>query len=135
MTTFDVKLTSKETEEALFAEGLMLRIRHCVECPKCFTRYLISLSPYRNGAYVLATSRGCGDEYILFCSCKKGGAATPWKWSEVMTCRVTKEAFERGFRPAAEIMRVRGEDKESWTFKAAQYLHDWRSLDSRKNSQ
>jgi len=29
------------------------RIRHCVECPKCLTRYLVACSPYRNGSYLV----------------------------------------------------------------------------------
>jgi len=112
----------------------MPRIRHCVECPKCFTRYLISLSPYSNGAYVLSAKSGCGDECILFCSCKKGSGAVRWKWSEVMTCRVSREAFERGYGDATEIMRVR-EDDPPWSVDASQYLHDWRSLERGKSSQ
>ena len=34
------------------------RIRHCVECPKCHTRYLVGFSPYRNGSYLMPLSGG-----------------------------------------------------------------------------
>jgi ketosteroid isomerase-like protein len=33
---------------------MSLRIRHCIECPKCLTRYVIGSSPYRNGAHLIS---------------------------------------------------------------------------------
>jgi len=47
------------------------RIRHCVQCPKCFTRYLFSRSPYRNGSYLIPTVPHSSDEYALYCSCRR----------------------------------------------------------------
>jgi len=111
----------------------MPRIRHCLECPKCFTRYVISLSPYRNGAHVLSTLNQHGDEYILFCSCGKSSSPTRWKRMEVMLCRVSKEAFERGYGSAADVVRMHEEDGP-WTIDASQYLDHWKLLESRKNS-
>lgn len=35
----------------------MPRVRYCVECPKCRTRYLPSSSPYRNGSYLIPVRR------------------------------------------------------------------------------
>ncbi|HZD09509.1 MAG TPA: hypothetical protein VE176_14735, partial [Candidatus Limnocylindrales bacterium] len=51
---------------------LMLRIRHCVECPKCLTRYLIAFSPYSNGSYLVPTVYGSSEEYILSLLSKLG---------------------------------------------------------------
>ncbi|HYM76108.1 MAG TPA: hypothetical protein VE377_09035 [Candidatus Dormibacteraeota bacterium] len=112
----------------------MSRIRHCVECPKCFTRYLISFSPYSNGAYLLPAVNGHWDEYILFCSCGRGSGASRWKGNEVMTCSVSKPAFERGYGTPSEILRTRPRERDEWTFDASQYLNDWKSLDRRKSS-
>jgi hypothetical protein len=112
----------------------MSRIRHCVECPKCFTRYLISFSPYSNGAYLLPAVNGNWDEYILYCSCVKGSGASRWQGNEVMTCSVSKAAFERRYGTAVEILRVRSRQREAWRFDASQYLNDWKSKERRKNS-
>jgi len=30
------------------------RIRHCVECSKCRIRYVIGLSPYDKGSYIVS---------------------------------------------------------------------------------
>jgi hypothetical protein len=48
------------------------RIRRCVECPRCLTRYLVAFSPYRNGSYVVSTVAGFPEaSCILCCSCRK----------------------------------------------------------------
>jgi hypothetical protein len=36
----------------------MVRVRHCVECPKCHTRYLPGFTPYRNGSYLIPLTKG-----------------------------------------------------------------------------
>lgn len=79
-----------------------LRIRHCVECPKCHIRYLIASSPYSNGAYLVRT-RPDGDEYTLYCFCE--GARTPnvWKWLQAKTCEVSTKAHSRGFGSLEEV--------------------------------
>ena len=45
----------------------MPRIRHCVECPNCRTRYLIAFTPYSNGAYLIPTAEDSKEEYTLYC--------------------------------------------------------------------
>ena len=109
----------------------MLRIRHCVECPACRTRYLISLSPYKNGSYLIATVTGSGDEYILYCRCRIG--ASRWREAEVMACEVSRAAYERGFGTQDEILRIGPESRNDWSFDASNYLSDWRLLEKRKN--
>ena len=88
----------------------MLRIRHCVECPKCLTRYAVSCSPYENGSYLQPTIEGCWDEYTLYCRCK--AAASQWKSSEFMNCEVSAAAFERGYGTADEITVIRSPQQE-----------------------
>lgn len=79
----------------------MSRIRHCLECPWCRLRYVISLSPYRNGAYIVAAMNGRSEEYILYCSCRRGGVL--WNRRDVLICDVSKRAFQRGYGTRDEI--------------------------------
>jgi len=37
---------------------MSIRIRRCLECPKCHTRYLLGFSPYSNGSYVVSVGAG-----------------------------------------------------------------------------
>jgi hypothetical protein len=83
-----------------------LPIRRCVQCSKCLTRYLIGFSPYRNGAYLVATAHGSSDEYTLYCSCCQPPAPAQWKWSEMKPCAVAKAAHERGYGSCEEIVPV-----------------------------
>jgi hypothetical protein len=109
----------------------MLRIRHCVECPKCLTRYVVSCSPYENGSYLQATIEGGWDEYTLYCRCK---AASRWKSSEFKSCEVSTKAFERGHGTAKEITVVRPPQKEKeWPVDVSRYLRDWKSMEKRRD--
>ena len=80
------------------------RIRQCVECPKCFTRYLVGLSPYRNGSYLRPLVAGSWHEYILFCSCGQPFNSSRWHWSEFKTYAVSKQAHTRGYGSPEEIL-------------------------------
>jgi hypothetical protein len=111
----------------------MSRIRHCVECPQCRTRYLISLSPYRNGSYLIPTMDGSSEEFVLYCSCNRATVASRWKWSEGTSCEVSKEAYERGYGMAEEIVPVNNPSPGSWEVNVSRYLN-WKSVDKRKNS-
>ncbi len=83
----------------------MPRIRHCVECVKCSTRYLVASTPYANGSYLMPTRKGCSDEYILYCSCG-GLSGSPWKWNELIPCDILQSAYERGYGTADEIFKL-----------------------------
>ena len=107
----------------------MSRIRHCVECPKCHTRYLVSSSPYENGAYLLPTVERCGDEYLLYCSCK--APASRWKAGEFMACDVSRQAFARGYGSADEIMIIHSSSGD-WSVDISSYLNDWRFMEKRR---
>src|SRR6266542_3529305 len=77
-------------------------LRHCVECPKCLTRYLIAFSPY---------CAGSSEEYILYCSCGRPPVCSRWRWDDVMRCAVSKAAHARGFGTPEEIVEVDDEQR------------------------
>lgn len=87
-------------------ESLVPRIRHCVECPSCHILYLVSLSPYRNGSYLMPTMRGSSREYALYCSCRRGSTARVWRWSEVKACEISKAAYDRGYGTCDEVVSI-----------------------------
>lgn len=109
----------------------MSRIRHCIECPGCRIRYVISLSPYKNGAYLTTLLNGYGEEYILYCRCGRGPSR--WSGTEVMMCEVSKAAFQRGFGMANEVLPL-NRVPEEWGLDPSQYIKDWRPGEKEKNS-
>jgi len=111
----------------------MPRIRHCAECPKCGTRYLIACSPYRNGSYLVPTVIGCWDEYILYCCCREVPVASRWKAGELKACEISKPAYDRGYGTPKEMPLVYSETRDAWPFDASHYLANWKSIAKRKN--
>lgn len=83
------------------------RIRHCVECPKCWTRYLLARSPYYNGSYLIPTVTGSLEEYTLYCSCATMLLRSHWRWDEMKTYKVSKAAYDRGFGTPDEVFVMR----------------------------
>lgn len=83
------------------------RIRHCVECPKCLTRYLIGFSPYRNGSYLVPVTRGCDSEWTLYCSCGSPSNDSRWSSDELPAYQVSPIAHLRGYGTPDEIYRIR----------------------------
>ena len=81
----------------------MSRIRHCVECPRCHTYYLIGFSPYRNGSYLVEVCAGSG-EYILHCCCDGSHQSSIGRWPEVKAYRVSKRAHDRGYGATSEVL-------------------------------
>lgn len=102
---------------------MSVRIRHCVECPECLTRYLIAFSPYRNRSYLVPKMVGSSEEFTLYCSCKRPSVASQWKWSAVKTCVVSRAAYERGYGTAEQIVQVNDQPREAWTFDIAKYIN------------
>lgn len=82
------------------------RIRHCVECPKCHTRYLIGASPYANGAY-LVMSHTDMETHTLYCPC--GKSAFTSRSSETRTYVVSSPAYDRGYGSPDEIFPTRND--------------------------
>jgi hypothetical protein len=80
------------------------RIRHCISCPHCRTRYLIGFSPYANGSYLVSTPVGPLEEYVLYCSCRRFLVPSRWRGSEIRTCEVSNSAYRRGYGSPDEVM-------------------------------
>jgi hypothetical protein len=80
------------------------RIRHCVECSKCRIRYVIGLSPYDNGSYIVSNPPGGVDLLKLYCSC---GNSDGFRLSELKTYAVSESAYARGYGSPDEIVPVR----------------------------
>ena len=73
------------------------RIRHCVECLECRTRYVIGFSPYENGTYLLCRRERNSELYILLCSC--GEPFSISRLAETVLARyvVPIGAYQRGY--------------------------------------
>lgn len=112
----------------------MPRIRHCAECPNCHTRYLLSCSPYRNGSRLVPAVQGGWDDYILYCSCTPGNAASRILASEVKRCDVSKEAYRRGYGTAKEIVLTDRRPRDAVTLDLPPYLDPTKSPGKRRNS-
>src|SRR5215813_1489263 len=78
-------------------------VRHCVEYPKCLTRYLIAFSPYRNGSYLVPMGTGLTEEYLLYCSCSNPPTSSRWKEEQIERYLVSKVAYSRGYGTPKEI--------------------------------
>lgn len=105
------------------------RIRHCVLCAHCHTRYLIGFSPYANGSYLASTPVGCFEEYALYCSCTQSTVPSRWLGSEILTCEVSNSAYRRGYGSREEVILT---DQES---RAMELLPQFslKTLDNVKN--
>ena len=80
------------------------RIRHCVECPKCQTRYLVGASPYGNGSYLISCLTKDSEVHILYCACDRSAISNPWR--ELKKYAVSSRAQDRGYGPPEEIVLV-----------------------------
>jgi hypothetical protein len=79
------------------------RLRHCVECPECCTRYLIGFSPYSNGALLVCVEREVAEDYRLFCSCRWPRVCSRWSRNDLKVYEVSNAAYVRGYGSAGEI--------------------------------
>ncbi len=91
---------------------MSLRIRQCVECPKCHTCYLIAFSPYGNGSYLVRAGAGA-KEYILYCFCEEGTVPNRERWADVKPCAITKAVHDRGYGTLDEVS-IRKASVSSW---------------------
>src|SRR5579863_7262392 len=99
----------------------MTRIRHYVECPKCLTRYLIGLSPYGNGSYLVPTVHCSSEEYTLYCCCRGLPVVSSWRWKETTACEVSTEAYARGYGTSEEVLPITHECP--YPFDISRYLN------------
>ena len=93
-----------------FTNTMASRVRYCVECPKCLTRYLPGFSPYLNGSYLLSLAEGFAEEWTLYCACGRPHISSRWSWSDLKLYAVSSQAHDRGYGPPEEIVPV---DKKS----------------------
>jgi len=82
---------------------MALRVRQCVECPNCHTRYLIAFSPFSNGAYLVRTGSNPFEEYTLYCLCQGRHLPSVSRWRQAKACEVSKAAHDRGYGTLDEI--------------------------------
>jgi hypothetical protein len=83
-------------------KSMSRRVRHCVECPRCHTCYLIAFSPYSNGSYLVHMTSDL-EEYTLYCFCDGARKANVCRRPEVKACRVSKPTYERGYGSHDEV--------------------------------
>lgn len=89
-----------------------LRVRHCIECTRCQTCYLIAFSPYRNGAYLVRSVESSDEEYTLYCFCGGDGFVNCSRWRKAQKCEVTNDAYARGYGSRREIRTIACERKK-----------------------
>jgi hypothetical protein len=106
-----------------FERCMSIRVRHCVECPKCHVCYLIAFSPYSNGAFLVPTVAGSSEEYTLYCFCGEGQFANIWKWREAKVCEVSKAAHFRGYGTLDEIRPVTRQPQHEPWFNINRYVN------------
>jgi hypothetical protein len=85
---------------------MLLRIRRCVECPKCHTRYLIGFSPYQNGARLVRPVAASFDEYTLYCACTSPHSVTRWSWHELKEYAISDQVRKQGYGSPDEVAAV-----------------------------
>ena len=88
------------------------RIRHCIECPKCHTRYLVGFSPYPNGSYLVTVAFGAWEEWTLYCSCSWPHSASRWRGPELRAYEVSSTAHIQGYGSSDEIIAIRQNQSE-----------------------
>jgi hypothetical protein len=86
-----------------FHNPMAPRLRHCVECPECCSRYLIGFSPYSNGAYLLSGASEAPQDYQLFCFCRRPRVMSRWSRNELKVYEVSNAAYVRGYGSESEI--------------------------------
>lgn len=82
------------------------RVRHCVECPRCLTRYLVGFSPYRNGSYLVPLAWESFEEWMLYCSCGSPHISSRWSGRELKEYEVSQVAHGRGYGAPGEIVAI-----------------------------
>ena len=87
---------------------MSIRIRSCVECPKCHTRYVIGSSPFPNGSYIVTQPSATPDLLRLYCICADLPSSYAFKFSELKMYAISEWAERRGYGSTEEIVMVRG---------------------------
>jgi hypothetical protein len=103
---FTARAGGKSSRRSSPTHAMPSRVRHCVECPKCLTRYLPGFSPYRNGSYLMPLAEGFADEWTLYCACGRPPSSSRWSWRDLKLYAVSNQAHDRGYGPPEEIVPV-----------------------------
>ena len=85
----------------------MSRVRHCVECPKCHTRYVPGFSPYRNGSYLIPLAANALSGWTLYCACGIPHVCSRWSEMELKAYQVSGETYLRGYGSPDEIRSIK----------------------------
>jgi len=101
-----LSLTSQTGCDQTVLSIFMFLVRHCVECPKCHTRYLPSFSPYRNGSYLIPLTAHGATGWILYCSCRMPPASSQWSSTDLKPYEICRQAYRRGYGSAEEVWDV-----------------------------
>ena len=83
------------------------RLRHCIECPECRTRYLIGFSPYENQSHLVSLRSDRFEEYELVCFCCRPPVCSRWRRDELKMYGVSNRAYARGYGSPDEIWALK----------------------------
>src|SRR5450755_391875 len=86
--------------------SVMFRGRHCVECPKCRTRFVPSFSLYRNGSYLIPLAANALSGWSLYCACGSPHVCSQWRGMELKAYQVPVEYYFRGYGSPDEILSI-----------------------------
>ena len=89
------------------------RLRSCVECPKCHTRYVIGSNPYYNGSYIVAYPPSGADLLRLYCTCGDLLTSHAFEISDLKMYAVSEWAEKHEYGSPEEIVSVRGAAKKA----------------------
>ena len=103
---------ARRTRASSLGTHMRCRIRHCISCPHCRTRYVLGFSPYANGSYLLLTAVGSLEEYTLCCSCTRLPTPRRWKAGEIRAYEISNSAYCRGYGSPDEVVLVAGQRGE-----------------------
>ncbi len=95
------------------------RLRHCIECPECRTRYLIGFSPYCNGSHLTLVWLESREECRLVCACCRPAACSQRGRRELEMYRVSYRAYKRGYGTPEEIRMLTSEFDSKLEMKAS----------------
>src|SRR5258708_15532880 len=101
---FTARAGGKSSRRISPTHTMASRVRHCVECPKCLTRYLPGFSPYRNGSYLLSLTEGFGDEWTLYCACGRPPISSRWRWRDLKLYAFSNQAHDPDYGPAQALL-------------------------------
>ena len=83
------------------------RIRSCVECPNCHTRYLIGFSSHSNGSYIVSHPQRAAVMHRLYSTCSNSPSPYAFKFSKLKMYDISDWADRHACGSPEEIVLVR----------------------------